>query len=267
VGDRFWELSLLTSSIFPLMRLGRWDEALDAAETAQRSEELTSLELASIQLLFVVPVLVNRGETDDAKRIIEGRPPQSERPEGQAILSMARATLLLGEGDAAGALEAARSGVAVLPEIGLSSPYVKEALVKGVEAELELGDLDGAAEFLSLIERARPGQITPYLRAQGARLGARLSSLRGAAEAVEPGFLAAERGFRDVGIPFGLAVALMEHAQWLSAQDRGPQADPLLAEAREIFERLHAKPWMERLELVAARQPVLLQPSPIAQSP
>jgi len=52
-------------------------------------------------------------------------------------------------------------------------------------------------------------------------------------------------------VPFYLAVTLLELSEWLVAQGQREQSEPLLAEAREIFERLEAKPWLER---VAAAQ-------------
>ena len=38
----------------------------------------------------------------------------------------------------------------------------------------------------------------------------------------------------------------LEHGEWLGEQGRADEAEPLLAEAREIFERLGATPWLER---------------------
>ena len=53
-------------------------------------------------------------------------------------------------------------------------------------------------------------------------------------------------------MPFYLAVTELEHAEWLVAQNRAGDADPLLIEAREIFERLDATPWRERADRVGA---------------
>ena len=50
-------------------------------------------------------------------------------------------------------------------------------------------------------------------------------------------------------MPFWLAVTLLEHGEWLVAQ-AGGEAEPLLAEARAIFEQLGAAPWLERLDAV-----------------
>ena len=44
-----------------------------------------------------------------------------------------------------------------------------------------------------------------------------------------------------------MAVALLEHGEWLIGQGRGNDAEPLLDGAQEIFERLPAAPWLERV--------------------
>ena len=58
--------------------------------------------------------------------------------------------------------------------------------------------------------------------------------------------------FDDHGLVFWLAVTQLEHAEWLVGQDRGAEAERLLDEARETFERLEAAPWVRRLEAVAS---------------
>jgi hypothetical protein len=44
---------------------------------------------------------------------------------------------------------------------------------------------------------------------------------------------------------------LFEHGEWLVETGRAEDAEPLLAEAREIFERVGAAPWLERLDALA----------------
>jgi hypothetical protein len=51
-----------------------------------------------------------------------------------------------------------------------------------------------------------------------------------------------------MGVPFWMAVTLLEYAEWLTGQGRADDATSSLTEAREIFERLEARPWLERLE-------------------
>ena len=59
--------------------------------------------------------------------------------------------------------------------------------------------------------------------------------------------------FREFGLPFWLAVTQLEHGEWLVEQGRAQEAEPLLGEARETFERLEAKPWLERVVAVGSR--------------
>jgi len=84
-----------------------------------------------------------------------------------------------------------------------------------------------------------------------ARFSARLAATRGEASSVEPGFKRSVALLREIGARFWLAVVLLEHGEWLAEAGRGEEAEPLLNEARETFERLEAKPWLERLEAVA----------------
>ena len=51
----------------------------------------------------------------------------------------------------------------------------------------------------------------------------------------------------EVGALYQLACALTEHAEWLIEQGREDEVDPLVAEAHEIFDRLQARPGLERL--------------------
>ncbi len=87
-----------------------------------------------------------------------------------------------------------------------------------------------------------------------------MADLREEADRVERGFKAAVGMFRELDTPFWLAVTMLEYAEWLTRQDRGDDATPLLNEARETFDRLGADPWARRLD--AIQRPV--RPVPAA---
>jgi hypothetical protein len=59
--------------------------------------------------------------------------------------------------------------------------------------------------------------------------------------------------FREFGFVFYLAVTQLEHGEWLVGEGRDTEAEPLLSEARETFERLRAAPWLERLDAAGLR--------------
>ena len=65
-------------------------------------------------------------------------------------------------------------------------------------------------------------------------------------------FTAATELFRERSLMFWLAVTLLEHGELLASEGRAGDAEPLLAESREIFEQLEAAPWLARVEATEA---------------
>ena len=103
-------------------------------------------------------------------------------------------------------------------------------------------------ELLGIVERLPPGELSPFLGAIGARFSARRAARRGDDETAATGFAAAASILKELEYPFDLAVVWLDHAEWLAGEGRLDEAEPLAAEAREIFERLRAKPYLERLD-------------------
>ena len=77
--------------------------------------------------------------------------------------------------------------------------------------------------------------------------------LAGPGEAAFADHAAATARFRDLGIRFWRAVSLLEHAEALTADGRGEEAQPMLAEAREILAELAARPWLDRVQAISGR--------------
>jgi predicted ATPase/class 3 adenylate cyclase len=260
VGDRFWELMALTGLSSPLLRSGQWAEARAVIKEAREADVLASLESVSVELLGLTPALVHSGEMGEAHLLLESvaSAASSEDWQTRARYSEARSEIARAEGRPDEALAAVEEVLAARAELGLglANDMVKHALVLALEATLSLGDLERTEELLGIIRSALPGQVSPWLRAQSARLSARASLAAGDHDAVEPQFEAAEAGFRDLGAPFDLAIALTEHAEWLVGLGRRDKAGPLRAEARDIFERLQAHPWLERLGQLAEEESV-----------
>jgi tetratricopeptide (TPR) repeat protein len=162
-----------------------------------------------------------------------------------------KALLRLAQGDAAGAQAPAEDAWAAQEVLGVSSEAVKEGFVVAVEAALALDDLARAEELLAAVQALAPGRSPQFLQAHASRFRARLAGRRGEFDEAERLFKGAAGLFRELSVPFYLAVTLLEHGEWLAEQQRAGEAEPLLVEAREIFERLGAAPWLAR----AAKSP------------
>src|SRR5207248_7213316 len=175
----------------------------------------------------------------------------------RAAYCSGNARLLLAQGDAEGALHLAESAIAVGDEMGAGQEYVKEALVTALESACMLRDVDKLEGLLALIDALPQGSRPQFLRAQSLRFRARLAGLNSDPDA-ERLFKGAAGLFRELELPFYLAVTQLEHAEFLAEQGRSGELDAMVTEARETFERLGARPWLERAEHVrgAARVPV-----------
>ena len=80
--------------------------------------------------------------------------------------------------------------------------------------------------------RHRPGVPASerLRRAQLTRFGAHVAAWRNENAAADNGFKQATAAFRELRMPFWTAVASLEYAEWLRREERGAEAEPLLAE-------------------------------------
>ena len=226
--------------------LGRWDEALALYEQIPEEHILSATTLSVLD--GIIPIHLNRGDLREARRILalfaplESAADLQDRSSYLAGLS----AVLLAEGSFA---EARRLGIEAdkVARGGFSatSQQSKQGLVVALESTLALGEREPAEEILARIAALQPGLRPPYLEAHALRFRGRLDSS-------DTGFAAAVTAFRTLGTPFWEAVVLLEHAELLAREGRETEADPLVTEARETFERLRAKPWLERAEATAS---------------
>lgn len=247
VGNRYWEWQFLGFS-YPFYALGAWDEVL-AMRDELPHEDWTRARLAyGTVLCSAVPVCVHRGELDEAKRVVEplAALERSADVQERCYYGVAKAQILLAEGDRARALDVAESVFAERNSMGVALDAVKESFAVAMLAALELNRLDKAEELIAIVEQIAPGLRPQFLNAQVARFRAQLAARRGDAAESERRFKGATGLFRELALPFYLGVTQLEHGEWLATQGRPDEAEPLLTEARELFERLEARPWLER---------------------
>jgi class 3 adenylate cyclase/tetratricopeptide (TPR) repeat protein len=233
LGHRPYEWAAIAERTYPLYMLGRWNDVLQTAdEFTQEQVDSGGVVLGVLQA--GVETHVNRGEVDDARRIhaMFARLEQSTDVQDQAMYAGATAALRLAEGRYDEALAAGAATIDFASILGANFQGVKTGVVVALEAASATGDKTRVEELLSWVEGLAPGNRSAFLGGHARRIRARLEQ--------DPSELeAAVRTFRELDIPFGLAVALLDHAELT-----GSEAS--LAEARELFERLGAEPWVAR---------------------
>ncbi len=235
-GDRPREWAVLAERTHPLCMLGRWDEVQATSEEFTQ-EQLDSGGLMLSLLQSAVEVHLQRGELERARAVLSMFSRLEESTDLQELSSYlgSRAALHRAEGRFAEALvDAEATFEAGIRMSNISSQSGKQGIVEAVEAALALGKAARVEELLALVEAVPLGTRPPFLDAQAKRFRARLSG--------DPsGFEAAAARFREVDLPFWLAVVLFEHGELTGDEES-------LSEAREIFDELRAKPWLDRLD-------------------
>jgi tetratricopeptide (TPR) repeat protein len=248
VGDRGQEVVWLGGSVGILLLVGRWDEAL---ARAQEASELAVTTMAQSSLLDVVFLHCERGEREAARELLErfAAVGESDNPENRITYAVYEARVLRAEGRLEDAFKSAERALAGRDEIGVNSWGMKLGAVEALEAAIAMRDAAKAEEVLSILDGLRPGELTPLLSGVRARFRGRLAAIVGGD--AEHWFAEAETLYSELGTPFHLAVTQLEHAEWLTGRGEAGDAEPLLRQARETFERLRAKPWLERIGTIA----------------
>jgi class 3 adenylate cyclase/tetratricopeptide (TPR) repeat protein len=248
-GIRSWEWKLLSGGITPRVYLGRWDEALEREGEVRQQEELASAQNILIEIQPLIEVELQRGDIQAARRRLEEISEMGRSVDLQlkGSYSTSLAAVRRSEGRHGEALEAAEGAFGTRAVMGMRNPVIKEAFVEAAEAAFALGNTAKVEELIEAINQTRASEVGPFVRAHVSRFGARLAAGRGETDSVESNFKQAAGLFREMAMPFWLAVTQLEHAEWLTGQGRRDEAAPLLGEAGEIFDRLRAAPWIERL--------------------
>ena len=240
-GSRPGEWSVLAEMTYPLYMLGRWDDALTTA--AEVPEDRLADALTMSLLASVLEIRIHRGDADEARRLLSlfAHTKHASDVQDRAGYLGGLAATLRAEGRFAEALTAGVEATELSrASFGVGTQTVKQGLVEAIEAAFDLGDRARVESLLAMLDEIPRGLLAPYLDAHARRFRARL-------DGDEAGFVAAATRFSELGIVFWLAVTRLEHAELTG--------DPSsLDEARTIFEELHAMPWIERVDSVAARR-------------
>jgi class 3 adenylate cyclase len=237
IGHRRYESGTLSERCYPLLMLGRWDEVLSVREEFTE-EQLNSGSVILSLLQAGVEIYCRRGQLEEAQALLSlfSRLEESSDVQDRGTYLAVLAALRRAEGRLDEAIRAGAETITTAETLGHAFQGVKHGVVDALEAAVELGDSARADELFAFIDNLAPVQRPPYLDAHALRIRAREA---GDAK----GLAAAATRFRNLSIPFWLGVTLLEQAEALG---NGAEAVRLRSEAREIFERLGATPWLER---------------------
>ncbi len=239
-GDRVSEQRYLGHLVFNRFDLGEWHEV------EQLVGELTVDDIRTVgeRMIGVMNVALARGDVAGARTAFEAgsRDLDSDEHQTRFFLRLLEAQLMRAEGLPAAALAAARDALGI-EGVSALHPLYKLAWIEACEAAFDLGDQEQIEELLGEAERLPPSEQTPRLVAQDARFRGRLLALRGDRDGASELLSRAVDGLRALEMPYYVAISLAEQAE-LAATDPAP----LLAQARDIFEQLGAKPWLERVD-------------------
>ena len=262
VGIRWSEWWFLDHLGRAKTHLGLWDEALRAvAEIPDPDEVPDAMKSSRLASAGTLTILVGRGELDAAAHVWERFWLPVETSSDVQMLAVAAevgSLVDLASGRPREARDRASRGLSQLDELSPNHPAGRACWVRAMEASLALGETAEATRLLELLEVRPPGHIQRYLRAHMARFRGHIAAARGDDEGAETEFRAAIALLEEIGYVFELAVVQVEFLEWLASRGRDgePAAAEMAAEARGTFERLRARPWLERMDREAARSPV-----------
>jgi tetratricopeptide (TPR) repeat protein len=245
MGNRTHEWACMLHLTRDYFLLGRWDDVLEViAEATDPDRGGATGNWEGFLRSRAIYVLAERGQMGDLEQLLRSMEEAADPNDNQDQLELAkgRARVLRAQGRQAEALEVAELAVKDTSMAAPMALMMEEAL----EAAFALGKLDKVQALLEQLDGESPSRRIPSIAGQMARFRGKLAAARGG-EDTGSFFEGAAEIFRDMHSPFPLGLVLLEHGEWLMSLGRVEEADPLLGEARAIFEGLRATPYLERV--------------------
>ena len=211
--------------------LGRWDEALAAAAEIPEDQLQDTITLSLLS--SVVEIQIARG-APRGRRAASSLYPETSADVQERTRSPPRG---LRFSTAKGAWQ--RRSTPDSPrsrrmpgrvESELSYQQSKQAFVHAIEAALALGRREQAEELLARVEALPRGYRPPYLDAHAHRFRARL-------EGDVAGYVTAAERFRELAMPFWVAVTDLEHAERLGVGEEAERLRPKPARSSHAYRR------------------------------
>ena len=244
-GSRLGEWATLAETAYPLYMLGRWDEALAAAAQIpeDRLQDCVTLSLLS----SVTEIHMHRGSPDEARRVLSLYPETSSDVQEAELIHRRAGRGPPRRGPARGSARRRSRGTRVRcsARIPPSSPTSRSSRASSTRSKRPSPSADRSRRR-NCSRRSKRCHGAPGRRTSTPTSTAFAAGWKGIRPVMRPPLPA----FRELGMPFWVAVTQLEHAELLGG---GAETERLLAGATEVFERLEATPWLERATGTARR--------------
>ncbi len=251
-GDRSAVRPLLAQDQLALAALARWDDALrEVEELAEGGDDVWSAHAC----VTMPPVLAARADVAGLQELMNRIETDTGWSGFEEMKAMARAAIqrLTAPGDSSALGAACEAALALLKRRSSEFPPL---FAEVVECAFAAGEPERVEQLLSVADELEPARRDPLLEAEAIRARARLAAHNGDIEAAAERYSHAIDLFGELETPFYLARAQLEYAELLSEAGRENSGGSALREqAQAVFERLDARPWLERAQGLARGVP------------
>jgi class 3 adenylate cyclase/tetratricopeptide (TPR) repeat protein len=253
-GDRHYLAFAIINLAEALLELGDWDAAEQELTRGAEADGLADVEYLTQTRGFLAAL---RGDIQTADTMLAALPDTmrtSDNPLNRANISTVEAFTAVARHQAQDALRHARATLGHVSVLGISGQCSRWAWALAARAAHDLGDTAVTGELLAMLDAYQPDQLPPLLPAERDLARARLAA-SGGDPATAGLFTAAISSLRQHAPPYHLAHGLLDHAEYLLAQQDSDAAEAAISEAREITERLRCQPLLDRADTIQPARP------------
>jgi predicted ATPase/class 3 adenylate cyclase len=249
-GDRQFAVQLGTLLIGGLLEDGDWDAAFARAEELPDTETAVAGHVNGY--VSLAQAAFERAEPEEVERWFARISPEVETSSDiqlQTITLRRRIVIAIGErrpADALPLLDRLTQSLLAQDYVEFTHSHLRDAAT----AAKDLGDPELAIPIGALLDAIPPGRRTRSVELSRARIRANAAAARGDNDAAADDYATALATARNLSKAALLGPVLVDYGSWLVDTGRVAEAEPLLDEARVIFERMRATRWLERIEAV-----------------
>ncbi len=256
-GDRQFAVQFGMSLIGELLWDGDWDGAFALADELPLEVE-TAVAGHVYGYVALARAAYERSDPEQAERWMARISPDVDASSDIQLRHLAmwrRAIVAIGErrpADAIPLLEEVVQMSIAQDFLGYAEPAFEDAAT----AANDLEDSSLALPIAALLNAIPPGRRIRPVELCVARIRANAAAGREEHDTATEEYALALGTARNLGKASLLGPVLFDYGRWLVQTGRAEEAEPLLEEARAIFERMKATRWLERLaQLLPSREP------------